>query len=282
MSIITVNYNNCEDLARTLSSIRNQSCKDFEFVVIDGGSTDGSLELIEANKDIIDTWISERDKGIYHAMNKGVSLAKSEYCIFMNAGDLFYHPDEVKRWKSFAKRQVCDIYTGNWVGYSRRERTSVLVAPREVNLEFLFVRTLQHNSTYIKTSILRKYPYSEEYKIVSDWIFFWQAFLEGGVTYVRLPWIVCKGDLGGVSNTQLELLFSERDRYMKDVLPGYVFSHLKGRVERLDYYGSYDAVQAVDSMFVVRWKRCLMKQLYRYSSKVLRLLTLLSADKYAP
>ena len=86
-SIITINYNNSKGLKRTLDSIISQTCHEFEWIVIDGGSSDGSRELIEQHQDSITYWCSEPDKGIYNAMNKGVNKATGDYCLFLNSGD---------------------------------------------------------------------------------------------------------------------------------------------------------------------------------------------------
>ena len=87
ISIITVNYNDREGLKKTIESVINQTWQDFEFIIIDGGSTDGSREVIEQYKDKIDYWISEPDKGIYNAMNKGIKAASGEFLLFLNSGD---------------------------------------------------------------------------------------------------------------------------------------------------------------------------------------------------
>ena len=104
LSIITINYNNLEGLRKTIDSVISQTWHDFEWIIIDGGSTDGSKELIEetakqlASSDFnpLSYWCSEPDKGIYNAMNKGVAVAKGQYCIFMNSGDCFYDKNVVK------------------------------------------------------------------------------------------------------------------------------------------------------------------------------------------
>ena len=96
-SVITINYNNCEGLQRTIDSVIGQTFKDFEFIVIDGGSTDGSVDIINKNAASITYWISERDNGIYHAMNKGIAQAHGDYCIFMNSGDCFYNIEVLKK-----------------------------------------------------------------------------------------------------------------------------------------------------------------------------------------
>ena len=89
LSIITINFNNCEGLQKTIESVVSQSFKDFEWIVIDGGSTDGSRELLEQYADHITYWVSELDKGVYNAMNKGIKVAKGEYVNFMNSGDVY-------------------------------------------------------------------------------------------------------------------------------------------------------------------------------------------------
>ena len=84
LSIITVNYNNCAGLRRTLDSVAAQTCREFEFLVIDGGSTDGSADLLRAGGGFVDYWVSEVDRGVYHAMNKGVQAAHGDYVLFLN------------------------------------------------------------------------------------------------------------------------------------------------------------------------------------------------------
>ena len=82
ITIITVNYNNETGLEKTLKSVCTQSYNDFEYIVIDGGSTDGSLEIIERYKSFISYWVSEKDNGVYHAMNKGINRAKGDFILF--------------------------------------------------------------------------------------------------------------------------------------------------------------------------------------------------------
>ena len=89
-TVITINYNNVEGLRQTILSVVGQTCDDFEYVIIDGGSTDGSVGVIKEYEDKITHWVSEKDGGIYNAMNKGVKVAHGEYLIFMNSGDIFF------------------------------------------------------------------------------------------------------------------------------------------------------------------------------------------------
>ena len=89
ISIITVNYNNCQGLERTVNSVARQTYTDVEYIVVDGGSTDKSVDIIKQNENIISFWVSEKDNGIYNAMNKGVSFSHGEYLLFLNSGDYF-------------------------------------------------------------------------------------------------------------------------------------------------------------------------------------------------
>ena len=88
-SIITINYNHIEGLKRTIDSVISQTSSNYEYIIIDGGSTDGSVNIIKEYKEHLVYWISEKDNGVYHAMNKGVAQAQGDYCIFMNSGDCF-------------------------------------------------------------------------------------------------------------------------------------------------------------------------------------------------
>ena len=109
-SIITVNYNNREGLKRTIESVIHQTFRDFEFIVIDGGSTDSSAEVLKAYDEHISYWVSEKDNGIYDAMNKGIRKATGDYLNFMNSGDCFYDDDVLRNVTAYASD--ADIITG--------------------------------------------------------------------------------------------------------------------------------------------------------------------------
>ena len=110
--IITVNFNHKEGLKNTIVSVINQkSFNDYEFIVIDGGSSDGSKDIIEKYARHIDYWVSEKDEGIYNGMNKGIRVAKGDYLIFMNSGDTFYNDHVLK--DVFCVDRNADFITGN-------------------------------------------------------------------------------------------------------------------------------------------------------------------------
>jgi glycosyltransferase involved in cell wall biosynthesis len=110
LSVITVVYNNAADIERTMLSVVNQTYKGIEYIVVDGGSIDGTLQIIEKYKDRIAKLISEKDKGIYDAMNKGLAIATGDYVLFMNSADEFYSADTVAN--VFAAEPNADIYYG--------------------------------------------------------------------------------------------------------------------------------------------------------------------------
>jgi glycosyltransferase involved in cell wall biosynthesis len=97
ISIITINYNNREGLERTFDSVFSQNYTNFEYIVIDGASNDGSKELIDQFSDKITFWVSEPDKGIYNAMNKGIDQVNGEYVFFLNSGDVFLDSNSLEK-----------------------------------------------------------------------------------------------------------------------------------------------------------------------------------------
>ena len=197
LSIITVNLNNLEGLKKTYESVVSQTFKDYEWLVIDGGSTDGSREFIEQHQDKFAYWCSEPDKGIYNAMNKGVLHAHGQYCLFLNSGDHFYgnkilKKAQVEQWENDF---ICyDIIMDN-DSLHKYQRV-----PDFISDTFLLSSTLPHQSTLIRTILLKESPYLENLKIGSDWFFFYESLAIKRCSYkaVHLPLSVFYS--GGVSS----------------------------------------------------------------------------------
>ena len=121
-SVITINYNNREGLKHTIDSVVCQTYTDFEFIIIDGGSTDGSVEIIREYEEHITYWVSEKDHGIYHAMNKGVAQAHGDYCIFMNSGDCFHSSYVLDSIKEYQEDIICGkVIKGNNTKTEKKE-----------------------------------------------------------------------------------------------------------------------------------------------------------------
>lgn len=153
-SIITVNYNNKEGLRKTIESVIHQTYRDFEYIVIDGGSTDGSAEVLKEYDKDIDYWVSEPDKGIYNAMNKGIAQAHGDYLNFMNSGDCFYDKNVLENLSR--KGLSSDIIVGR--DYHFKESTQqgfATILPSRVSMITFVHNTLPHQSTFFKESYLK-------------------------------------------------------------------------------------------------------------------------------
>lgn len=197
LTIVTINYNNREGLERTLRSVTAQLTADTEYVVIDGGSTDGSVELIQQYAKHIAYWVSEPDKGIYNAMNKAIKVAKGEYINFMNSGDTFYSAEVLPR--------VVPLLNGKdfYIGDEKREvngKTKIITAPNRIHFASIAHRAMKHQASFIRTQLLKNRPYSEKYKIVSDWEQMFYEFVVNNASYEHLPFIVSEFDMSGVSS----------------------------------------------------------------------------------
>jgi glycosyltransferase involved in cell wall biosynthesis len=214
LSIITINYNNREGLSRTIDSIIRQTCKEFEWIIIDGDSTDGSRELIRQNEQHISYWISEPDKGIYNAMNKGLQQAHGEYCLFLNSGDWLAKNnslDEVLPLLSgdiFIARSL--YYNGRKVNGKSRQLSQNTFSASTIARE-----SLPHQSTFIKTSLLRNAGgYDETYRLLADWAFFLQSALSGTTEFVFTDICTTIYDTRGLSATNKTLFEEEKKRIM--------------------------------------------------------------------
>lgn len=224
LSIITINFNNKEGLEKTFESVVNQKYKDFEYIVIDGGSTDGSKEFLEQNQDKITYWVSEPDKGIYNAMNKGILKAKGTYLQFLNSGDFLTNSTILEQVAPYLNDS--DVVYGNMIksriDENGVENTTVDYGPRynELTLRTFIVGTLNHSSTFIAKDLFDKYGlYDETLKIISDWKFFLIACglnkCEG--KYIDID--VAVFDMTGISNSQKEKLFAEKESVLKALIP---------------------------------------------------------------
>jgi glycosyltransferase involved in cell wall biosynthesis len=181
ISVITINFNDRVGLERTFESVFNQTFQDFEYIVIDGGSNDGSKELIEENTGKISYWISEPDKGIYNAMNKGISAAKGDYLLFLNSGDILYKNDVLKSCETYLCNE--DIISGN-LSFVENERNWLGKTPETLSFYRFFTDTLYHPCSFIKKTAFDTFGwYDEEYKICSDWKWFLLAICKKKATY---------------------------------------------------------------------------------------------------
>lgn len=201
LSIITINYNNKAGLEKTVMSVISQSDKSFEFIVVDGGSTDGSLDIIEKHKPAITYSVSEKDNGIYNAQNKGIGKAKGDYCLFLNSGDIFANENVFKNIKQHLVGT--DIVYGDLITIDAEGKKEHLKSPEKADAPHFMVSTLWHPTAFIKRSIFEKYGfYNEILKITGDYEFFIRAVLKNNVSTKHVSIPISIFDLGGISNSE--------------------------------------------------------------------------------
>lgn len=224
LSIITINYNNKSGLLRTINSIIEQSVKEFEWIVIDGGSTDGSRELIDQSDQYITYWCSERDGGIYNAMNKGIRAAKGEYLLFMNSGDCLFSRHVIKDFLSWTYTH--DFIYGYLINRDSLKKKTCYSRDELTAADFLNA-SLPHQATFIRKDTFERFGmYDESYKIVSDWKFFLEAivFNNASVKYVDVP--VAIFDNEGISSGMNNKHREEREKVLHEFFPERILSDL--------------------------------------------------------
>lgn len=200
ISIITINFNNKEGLERTILSVTSQNFKDFEYIVIDGGSTDGSKEIIEKHNNQISYWVSEPDKGIYNAMNKGIAAAKGEYLLFLNSGDHFCDENSLMKASAYLGKE--DIVYSN-LQLVNLQSSFIKEYPKKLTLFSFYYGSLPHPATFIKKTAFQKLGlYDENLKIVSDWKWFLEAIISHKQTYKHIDETISTFYLDGISSTQ--------------------------------------------------------------------------------
>ena len=206
LSIITINYNNKAELQKTIDSVICQTWRDFEWIVIDGGSADGSKELIEQYQQHFAYWCSEPDKGVYNAMNKGIDHAKGEYLLFLNSGDTLYDKDVLQKVDDL--KLDADIISGQ---VERMDNHHSLRSYDEDILMQLYRDTLNHQGSFIKRSLFNDLRYDESLKIVSDWKFWLETVIWRNASVEVIDLFVAKQDMTGISNIMTPELIQERD-----------------------------------------------------------------------
>lgn len=222
LSIITINYNNREGLVRTIDSIIHQTCKKFEWIVIDGSSTDGSSELIRQYEQYISYQVSEPDKGIYNAMNKGLRQAHGEYCLFLNSGDWLAAENSLEEVLPMISGDIFVARSLYFNGQKVKGKSRYL-CNETFSASTLVRESLPHQSTFIKTSLLRESGgYDETYKLSADWAFFLQTALNGTAKFVFSDICTTVYDTRGQSATQKVLYFEEKKRVMSNIPAIYV------------------------------------------------------------
>lgn len=225
LSIITINYNNCEGLRGTIESVLAQSFNDYEWIVVDGRSTDGSRELIEKYAGHFAYWVSEPDKGIYNAINKGIAQAHGEYIQILNSGDRLFESDTLE--KVFAQELVGDInygdamllYNPTWyAGVPACEKMIDKKYPDTVSLNYFKHDVINHQASFFRREVFDGHPYNESFLIAGDWAYCFEAVCRG-LHFVHIPQTIVYYDNGGISAQWSERQKREREEILENYIP---------------------------------------------------------------
>ncbi len=222
ISLITINFNNLEGLKKTISSVINQSWKDFEYIVIDGGSTDGSLEYLNSQKENINCLVSEPDKGVYHAMNKGIEKAKGNYLLFLNSGDHFYKKSVLKKYNSYLNDYDLIYFNQFVIGKSKK---FIKEYPKKLSFAYFLKDNLPQQATFIRRDLFYTIgTFKEDVKIVADWKFFLDCICKHNRSYLYVNRILTTFYQDGISSfpENMKIIFDEKQEVLKTDYPAYI------------------------------------------------------------
>ncbi|MCQ2204769.1 MAG: glycosyltransferase [Bacteroidales bacterium] len=220
LSIITINYNNKDGLQKTIDSINSQTWREFEWIIIDGGSTDGSRDLIEktaANPSSnVKYWCSEPDKGVYNAMNKGISHCEGDYINCMNSGDVFYDSNTLMTVFD-DKVYESEILYGDWIqDYGSYQKNVHLYTP--VDMYSICYGNICHQAMFVSAGMMKKKAFDESYKFLADWNRWIEAAVEGA-RFEYLKCTVCIYNMDGISS---RYEYGDEVHRARQVVPGVI------------------------------------------------------------
>jgi len=214
LSIITINKNNAVGLKKTIQSVICQTYTDFEYIIIDGVSEDGSVEIIRKYIDNINYWISEPDTGIYNAMNKGILKAQGEYCLFLNSGDWLVSPETIDNVFREISGNPSDIFYSDRINCNN----TIVRYPNKLTIDFLLNTSISHQNTLIKRSLFLEHGlYNEELRISSDKEFFLSEFWKYKSVFYHIDTNIAFFDIHGIGSQKSKARFAEHVIVYKNV-----------------------------------------------------------------
>lgn len=252
-SIITVNYNNAEGLRKTIESVISQESADYEFIIVDGGSTDSSVDIIKKYAQHITWWVSEPDNGIYHAMNKGITHAHGAYLNFMNSGDCFYNNKVLYHVKQYLNE---DIIEGSVYDLSTKRFS--YKSTKEPTMMFFYRAGFGHQACFIKKELLLESPYDEHLRLAADWKFFVQKVIFDNCTYrfVDIPIVQFEGN--GASTKNIQIYEAERQQELERMFPPRILADFNRFYDKespiIDYIPSFNRTRTLHQFILIMTK----------------------------
>lgn len=204
LSIITICYNNRTGMEKTAQSVSKQTFTDYEWIIIDGGSTDGSVDVIKKYSESVTFWVSEPDNGIYNAMNKGIKQSKGDYLLFLNSGDYLVSNTILEEITNLLKGKdlyVANICHENDVTQRRGFNLPIHLTDKQIVNQLCYF-TFPHPSTFFIKDYFKRYGlYNENLRIVADWKIFFDGVILGNASVETLPNVTTVFDTSGISST---------------------------------------------------------------------------------
>ncbi len=218
LSIITITYNSAKTLPHTIDSIRSQTYRDVEYIVVDGGSTDGTLDIIEANSDLVSKWVSEPDGGIYDAINKGIAMATGDYVGLLHADDMMADTNVLKSIHRAIDQHHPDALYGD-LDYIAADNSGRVIR-RWISSPFnpsMLKRGWMppHPTLYVRREWFNRIGnYNRQMKIAADYDFVLRLFSRPELQTIYLPQCLVKMRVGGASNRSIQnILIKMKEDY---------------------------------------------------------------------
>lgn len=215
ISIITINFNNDTGLKNTIDSVISQKYHDYEYIIIDGGSSDNSTNILKQYSDKLKFWCSEPNNGIYNAMNKGIDHASGDYILFLNSGDSLYDDEALLHVApSLGNHDI--VYGDLMLCETDQERPQLY--PDIVTIAYMRQGSLPHPASFIRRQLFDNEKYDESFRIVADWVFFCKKVIYENCSTLHVPAIISRFLMDGISNNK-EKHNIERERADKLLFP---------------------------------------------------------------
>lgn len=211
ISIITATYNSVKTLEQTILSVVGQTYSSIEYIIIDGGSTDGTVDLLKKYNDKIAYWISEPDEGIYDAFNKGVAHATGDYVQFLGSDDCLCNEFVIEKIANEIEISVDILCAGVWVvdEINRLQFWATGLKAIEEGYDYTMI---PHQGMFTRRNLLLKHPFDVSYRIVADYLFFLTCYYDEKVHFKYIETPVAFFSMGGFSGELSVLLQEENNR----------------------------------------------------------------------